>query len=476
MEGRYLVNRRYQRKLIWTIEEKVSFIDSVLRGYPVPLVLLVENKLGGRNVYEILDGLQRLNAIMSFIENEYSVQDTYFDLNTMAITKDLLDRGEVSQRYPAMQRDKCVRIASYILPLSIYESSDVASTEAVFRRINSGGRKLSRQELRAAGATGHFAGVVRKIAAKVRGDDSASDIIKLRDMNKISITNRSLLYGIDVDKIFWVEQGILTKEQVRESRDEEQIADIVAYMVSPDPVPSRSEFIDDYFGMSDDDSSQARYAEFEHHVQRRGADLVITDFQRTLDEVKLTLQYSGCTFGNLLFGKQPPRAPRYFQAVFLAIFELVVKARKEVKDRPGLVRKMQNNGDQITIPEGGRWGREDRTTTVHSVVGMYQSYFAPASTYDPATVHWITELENILTQSYTEQSWYDMKQGFTRLDDSGRFDEDSFRKIMQTCVGIANVAKNVKGYVLVGVADKASTAQRVEVLYGIKPKPFRPFL
>jgi hypothetical protein len=412
---------------------------------------------------------------MSFIENEYSVKDAYFDLNTMAMTKDLLDRGELCQRHPAMHRDKCVKIASYTLPLSIYESSDVRSTEAVFRRINSGGRKLSRQELRAAGAIGHFAGVVRKIAAKVRGDDSASDIVKLGDMKKISITNKALPYGVDVDSIFWVEQGILTKEQVRESRDEELISDLVSYMVSPEPVSSRSEFIDDYFGMNDDEPSQARYAEFERHVQRRTPDLVITDFQRTLDEVKLTLQYSGCTFGNLLFGKQPPRAPRYFQAVFLAFFELVVRVGKEVKDRPGLIKKMQNNGNQITIPEGGRWGGDVRKTTVQSVVGMYQGYFVRASQYDPATVHWVTQLENILSQSYTEQCAYDFKQGFTRLDSSPVFDEDSFRKIMETCVGIANISRGVRGYVIVGITDSAETGKRVEVLHGVKPRCFHNF-
>lgn len=38
----FLVNRRYQRKLVWTVEEKRAFINSIIRGYPVPLVLLAE--------------------------------------------------------------------------------------------------------------------------------------------------------------------------------------------------------------------------------------------------------------------------------------------------------------------------------------------------------------------------------------------------------------------------------------------------
>ena len=41
---RYIVNRRYQRKLVWTLDEKRRFIDSLLSGYPVPIVLLAERK------------------------------------------------------------------------------------------------------------------------------------------------------------------------------------------------------------------------------------------------------------------------------------------------------------------------------------------------------------------------------------------------------------------------------------------------
>ena len=40
--GNLLVNRKYQRKLVWTIEEKEKLIGSILRGYPIPLFLLAE--------------------------------------------------------------------------------------------------------------------------------------------------------------------------------------------------------------------------------------------------------------------------------------------------------------------------------------------------------------------------------------------------------------------------------------------------
>ncbi len=174
-QAKYWVNRRYQRKLIWTMEEKQGFIDSLFRGYPVPIVLLAESTTQGSNL-EIIDGMQRLNSVVSFIENDYAVDDHYFDLNTTAVTKELLDKGELIQKEPMLDRAQCVQIATYSIPFSIYEFTDGSTVDEVFRRINSGGRKLSRQELRAAGALGHFATAVRRISMQVRGDVSHSDM------------------------------------------------------------------------------------------------------------------------------------------------------------------------------------------------------------------------------------------------------------------------------------------------------------
>ncbi len=91
----YLVNRRYQRKLVWSIDEKRSFIDSIIRGYPVPLVLLAEVLTPQGKQLEIIDGMQRMNALMSFIDQEFDINGSYFDLDTMADTKLLKDKETI---------------------------------------------------------------------------------------------------------------------------------------------------------------------------------------------------------------------------------------------------------------------------------------------------------------------------------------------------------------------------------------------
>ncbi|MEO3715949.1 hypothetical protein [Roseateles flavus] len=234
--------------------------------------------------------------------------------------------------------------------------------------------------------------------------------------------------------------------------------------------------LDDFFGYSEGEGTQQRYEQIELAVQKHTVEVVTSDFQRVLDQLKITLNRCGKTLGQLLFGEQTPRAPRYFQVVFLALHKLIAVQNQEVVDQDKLVKLMDGSGKQISVSEGGRWGANDRANAVNAAAGVYGDAFGPSKGYDPARVRWITQMENILTQSYTEQGAYDFKQGFLRLDGKNAIDDDSFDKMLKTLVGIANIRKGVRGYVLVGVADTLADAQRVTKLYGVSPTPFERFL
>ena len=54
----FRINRQYQRKLVWTVEEKRKLLDSILVGHPIPLILLA-TRTGedGTKKFEILDGM-----------------------------------------------------------------------------------------------------------------------------------------------------------------------------------------------------------------------------------------------------------------------------------------------------------------------------------------------------------------------------------------------------------------------------------
>ncbi|MGW0349490.1 DUF262 domain-containing protein [Streptomyces anthocyanicus] len=224
---RLSVNRRYQRKLVWSVEEKVKLIDSVVNELPIPLILLAQRKKFGVETYEIIDGLQRLDAFFSFMENRFAFEGRYFDLDTIGDTKSRLDSGEIEQGEERLSRSESLAIANYQIPVSIYRDASTSSIDEVFRRINSGGRRLSLQEIRQAGVLGPLADVVRRASASIRGDGTFSETVALNDMDQLSISRRGLEYGLAMEDMFWVRHEIIAQEDIRSSGDEEMVLDLV---------------------------------------------------------------------------------------------------------------------------------------------------------------------------------------------------------------------------------------------------------
>src|SRR5688500_13209860 len=96
-DGLLVVNRQYQRKLVWTVAEKQNLIDSILKDYSLPLFLLAEKPHpdgGGKSFFEIIDGMQRLNAIFCFIEHGFKVEDRCFDIREFARARQAAEAGD----------------------------------------------------------------------------------------------------------------------------------------------------------------------------------------------------------------------------------------------------------------------------------------------------------------------------------------------------------------------------------------------
>lgn len=466
----FFVNRRYQRKLIWTIEEKQRFVDSIVKGLPVPLILLAETENFGLTAFEIIDGMQRLNTINAFIEGEFTYNDQYFDLNTLVESKSLLDAGHLNQKTPVLDRRICERFASYILPISVYSFTDENKVDEVFIRINSYGRHLSRQELRAAGTLESFGDLVRLVSSEIRTDVSHSDILNLKQMKEISITNLGLDYGINVDELFWVENNIITKDMVRESRDEEIVADLLSAISFSSLPGTSSNILDEYYGLKPSERSD----DLDTALRKVGIEQLRHQYISVHNVIREVIKISKMNFRDLLFEDNSQRIPRYFQVVFLAIHKLMFKENKEVNSYTDLISRLKGISKHITITEGGSWSATNRIQNVDAVGGIISSCFRDKA-HDPGAAKWLTEFESLLMQSKTEQTCYDFKQGFTRLDGSKSFDSESFNKIIQTLTSIANNSAKTTGYVCVGVCDKKKEVDRIKDVYDVETVKYRTF-
>lgn len=468
--GVFVVNRRYQRKLVWDVEEKQSLIDSVRSNLPIPLVLLAEDSTSGSPHLEIIDGLQRLNAIFAFIENEFPFDGGYFDLETLADTKLKRDHGELVQREPVLEREVCVAIVNYQLPVSTYRSATEESVDEVFRRINSSGRKLSLQEIRQAGVTSDLAGLVRRISAGIRGDASLSDTVPLGDMAKISITNRDLPYGIRSEDVFWIRNGILDKDAVRESRDEELVLDIVLDMVLDPVAVSGSAYRNSAYGRDDNASTSA--GAVAARINTLGVENIERDFIAARDVIERTIDESGKPWATWVITQQNPRGvPRYFHAIFIAIHELL-REGLVLDDLAGLTAELEHFWDRhLNIPAGGgNWGANRKRPLFNAVKAILRPYFKTSD--DPVTQRMrqtATDFEIELQMALTEHALFELKQGFTRLDDSKAFDDDAFESVLRTASAMANQGRDVRGFIFIGVADRPEHAARVAEIYGVAP-------
>ena len=461
IQRKYNVNRRYQRKLVWSLEEKEAFIDSIYRKYSVPLFLFAQLKTDVQQ-YEIIDGMQRLNAIFCFIENEFGLTINsvryYFDLETLGRTNKMREDGILKQREPKLDRESCISIMNYELPLTTV-IAETKNIEEIFRRINSYGRQLSDQEIRQAGALGLFPDLVRRVSAKVRGDDSSRDIIGLNDMKHISLSIGKLNYGININNVFWVREKIITLGNMRKSRDEELVAHILAYMIVGEKMNPSKRSLDSLYHYEDD--LDGLFMEVENGINRIGAEVIISWFESVYNALLLTIHNSGKDFCTLLYGNdQPESVNRTFQVIFLAFFELIVNKRKKISDYDKLIDTLCGCGSRYFqgINSHDNWNARFRAEKVKMLLGLIEPFFVlEQQGEDVAVANWTLQIDNLLHKSTIEGGQYDFKLGFHDLK-TDILNEALIRKCVEILTAEVNVAPKTKGYILIGVAENKKMA------------------
>ena len=67
-KGNIDLNPSFQRRDAWSEQEKSRLIESLMLGFPVPPIILAENKQK-KNSYLVIDGKQRLLSIRRFYSN-----------------------------------------------------------------------------------------------------------------------------------------------------------------------------------------------------------------------------------------------------------------------------------------------------------------------------------------------------------------------------------------------------------------------
>jgi hypothetical protein len=133
----------FQRKSVWTSNDRRRLIQSIFSGYPVPNVFLYRRSHNGRLVYDVIDGKQRLESVLMFTKVG-RFKRHWFDVK--------LDLGEgfdwcdwqTVRRYHANRR---AQFEAY--PIQTVEvTGDLPQIIDLFVCINSTGKRLTSGEKR----------------------------------------------------------------------------------------------------------------------------------------------------------------------------------------------------------------------------------------------------------------------------------------------------------------------------------------
>jgi hypothetical protein len=131
----------YQRRLVWDDQKRSLFIESLLLNVPIPPVFLYEWDLSR---YEVMDGQQRLNAIIDFYTNRFPLRglERWAELNGSRYgdLPETLKRGLDRRR---------ISVSVLLVGGTDGGQSDQGEVrKLVFERLNTGGQHLNAQELR----------------------------------------------------------------------------------------------------------------------------------------------------------------------------------------------------------------------------------------------------------------------------------------------------------------------------------------
>lgn len=140
--GKFNFNPPYQRDSVWDEEKQSFFIDSILRNYPIPPIFLHQkiDDSSGKITFEVVDGKQRLTAIVNFINGNIVAASEEEDDELTGVFFSDLSESKFTEVKKLFWR--------YQMPIEYIDTEDEKTIDSIFDRLNRNGERLNGQELR----------------------------------------------------------------------------------------------------------------------------------------------------------------------------------------------------------------------------------------------------------------------------------------------------------------------------------------
>ena len=165
--NKIIIQPDFQRRLVWSQSAKIMLMDTILNNIPMPKIFLSKEINKQSTIRRVIDGQQRINAILEFVDGKFSLDAPY--------------QGEYKgKKFDELPQDVQDNFLSYEINFNEVSFITEEQIREIYSRVNKYSFPLTQQELRKADYPGKFYNLAEKIAS-----DSFFESIKL-----FSVANR----------------------------------------------------------------------------------------------------------------------------------------------------------------------------------------------------------------------------------------------------------------------------------------------
>jgi uncharacterized protein with ParB-like and HNH nuclease domain len=196
-QGTIILAPDFQRNEVWTEEKKCRLIESLMLKIPIPMFYVSADE---KNVFSVVDGLQRLSTIRSFVLGDeflatkiQKLKGEGFHLKQLEFWGDKFNGANFSQLPINIQN----RILETEFTFTIINPGTPEEVKRnVFKRINTGGEPLTAQEIRHALYIGKSTELLMKLSKTKEFLDATFNTVKSNRMMDRELILRFLSFTV----------------------------------------------------------------------------------------------------------------------------------------------------------------------------------------------------------------------------------------------------------------------------------------
>lgn len=177
-QGTLEIQPEFQRHVVWRTPSQTRFIDSLIKGLPVPSMCFSHDYSTGN--WQVIDGLQRITAIIRFLSEDDWRLSNLEDIDPQIAGKSTREfRDAKSPLSKFFSRVQDITIPVNVIRCDYRKPSHSNFLFTIFHRLNTGGMRLTNQEIRNC----IYSGDLNKLLIELSDKDPWARLVATKSQN-----------------------------------------------------------------------------------------------------------------------------------------------------------------------------------------------------------------------------------------------------------------------------------------------------